>query len=113
MTGKRSFTVQGSESGFEGGRYTGDSPIVAARHAAKQIFRHAESKSKSASQKKIKFILRETTRGSKKTMYHYQASTKRLEKPKVIVRNGVEITVSKVITVKSTTETISISSKKA
>jgi hypothetical protein len=113
---KRTFTIQGSDLGFEGGRYKGTSPFLAARKAAKQLFRMVENKkskaawkkySKFSSYKKLKFILREASRGSDKTTHYYEATVQPLPEPKVIKRNGVEITVTKTIHVKTCTEHMS------
>jgi hypothetical protein len=113
---KRTFTIQGSDLGFEGGRYKGTSPFLAARKAAKQLFRMVENKKKVskwnkyhkfASYKKLKFLLREVSRGSDKTTHYYEATVEPLPEPKVIKRNGVEITVTKTIHVKTCTEHLS------
>lgn len=113
---KRTFTIQGSDLGFEGGRYKGTSPVLAARKAAKQLFRMVENKGKKeewkkyhkfASFKKLKFLIREVSRTSEKTTFFYEASVVPLPEPKVITRNGVEITVTKSIVVKTCTEHIS------
>ena len=110
---KRTFTIQGSDLGYEGGRYTGNTPSVAARHAAKQLVRMVENKKKLsdwkkyerfASSKNIKFILRELTRGSNKATHYYEANVVPLPEPKVIIRDGVEITVTKTIYVKTCNE---------
>lgn len=110
---KRTFTIQGSDLGFEGGRYKGTSPQLAARKAAKQLFRMVENKKKDpklhkyekyASHKKIKFILREASRGSDKNTFYYEAHIEKLPEPKVIKRNGVEITVTKNVIVRTCTE---------
>jgi hypothetical protein len=110
---KRTFTIQGSDLGYEGGRYKGVSPQAAARKAAKQLFRMVENKKddakwhkyeKYASHKKLKFILREASRGSDKNTYYYEAHVVALPEPKVIVRNGVEIKVTKNIVVRTCTE---------
>ena len=107
---KRTFTIQGSDLGYEGGRYKGTEPSQAARKAAKQLFRMVENKGKKAAWKKyerfsnfkvLKFILREASRGSNKATHYYEAKVVPLSEPKVIKRNGVEITVTKTIHVKT------------
>lgn len=117
---KRTFTIQGSDIGYGGGRYTGDGPGVAARHAAKQLVRMVENKkkldefkqyAKFASSKSIKFIIREITRGSNKTSYYYEATVVPLPTPKVIVRNGIEITVTKTIIVKTCNDSMNTVSR--
>jgi len=110
---KRTFTIQGSDLGFEGGKYKGTSPVQAARKAAKQLFRMVENKpgkaawkkySKFTSYKVLKFILREASRGSKKETHYYEATVIPLPEPKIIKRNGVEITITKTIRVKTCEE---------
>lgn len=107
---KRTFTIQGSDLGFEGGKYTGVSPFNAARKAAKQLFHKVENKAKNPkwskyahlkTHKVIKFILRETTQGSGKNTFFYEGSVEHLAVPKVITRNGVEITITKKVTIKT------------
>lgn len=107
---KRFFTIQGSDLGFEGGRYKGGEPSQAARKAAKQLFRMVENKAGKSEWKKyahfksykvLKFILREASRGSSKHTHYYEATVIPLPEPKVIKRNGVEITVTKTIRVKT------------
>lgn len=113
---KRTFTIQGSDLGFEGGRYKGVSPMAAGRKAAKQLFRMIENKDSKADWKKyarfahfkvIKFIIRESTRGSAKDTFFYEATVTPLKTPRVIERNGVQITVTKQINVKACTESLS------
>ena len=106
----RYFTIQGSDLGFEGGRYKGKSPAIAARKAAKQLFRMIENKNKKrewskyahyASYDKIKFILRETSKESDKKTYYYKATSEELDKPKIVKRANIEYTITKKITVTS------------
>jgi hypothetical protein len=110
---KRTFTIQGSDLGFEGGRYKGTLPSLAARKAAKQLFRMIENKDhksewkkyhKFQSYKKIKFILREISRGSDKGTHYYEGTVMNLPQPIVIKRGDVEITVTKKIHVKTCVE---------
>ena len=110
---KRTFTIQGSDLGFEGGRYKGTLPGLAARKAAKQLFRMVENKDhkkewskyhKFNSYHKIKFILREISRGSDKGTHYYEATIEKLKEPVVIKRGDVEITVTKKIHVKTCTD---------
>ena len=70
----RSFTIQGSGTKFTGGRYTTKNNAVTAvaRKAGAALYRDlTESLIKIREQKNqgIKFILRETTRGSNKQTY--------------------------------------------
>lgn len=109
---KRYFTVVGSDIGFEGGRYGTDKskqPKSAAKRAASAIFRMIENKQnksewrkfeKFASHKAIKFIIRETTQGSSKDTFYFEAQSVPLKTPKVINRNGEEITYTRQIVVK-------------
>jgi hypothetical protein len=110
---KRNFTVAGSDIGFEGGVYKTNksgTPLSAARKAAAVIFRMIENKNKNpkfnkyhsfAHHKGIKFIIRETTRGSAKESYYYEAVAHPLKTPKVIKRGDEEIVVTKTIEVKA------------
>lgn len=107
---KRTFTIQGSDLEYSGGRYKGVSPYLVAKKAAKQLFRMIENKKKQSelnkynkfkSYKKIKLILREMTRGSNKNIYYYEAYTEMLPEPIVIKRGDVSITITKSIHVNS------------
>lgn len=114
--GKRTFTIQGSDLGYNGGHYKSASPMAAARKAAKQLFRMIENKKKDpklskyhsfASHKDIKFLLRETTQGSSKDTYYYQAHVEKLKEPVEIVRGDITITITRKIVVKTCTEHLS------
>lgn len=106
----RSFKISGSDIGFEGGRYMSDSgPKKAAQKAGSQLFRLIENKQNKPDNRKykkfqdnkvIKFILTESTQGSKKTSKYYEATKIPLKTPKTIVRDGVEITYSHKVVVK-------------
>ena len=107
---KRSFTIMGSDIGFEGGRYKSKTPAGAARKAAKRLFTMVENKAGKpefkkyahfAGSKSLKLILREATRASNGASFYYEASYVMLNKPRVITRNGVEYTVTKTIKVKT------------
>ena len=89
MTGKRTFTIQASEIGFVGGDYKSDLPSKASKKAAKRLFALIEDKEsefhgKFSNLTKIKFILREKTKGSEKKTFFYEAEKKDLATPKVI-----------------------------
>lgn len=114
---KRSFTVIGSDIGFEGGSYkTTVAPAVAAKKAASIMFRvikSAAQKPKDAKLKKyagfknrdtIKFIIRETTRGSARDTFYYVATKIKLDTPIVVKRGGVEYTIDQKITIKTCTD---------
>jgi hypothetical protein len=108
----RTFTIQGSDLNFEGGRYTGKTPVQAAKKAAKQLFRMLKNKDNKPEWKKyqkfsydkLKFIVRETTRGSDKSTYDYVATSEKLAKPLVIKRGDIEFTVTRKIIVKAVFE---------
>ena len=99
MSSERTFTVHSSEFGLTGGNYKSSTPRAAATKAARILFKEHKK-----STKVVKFILRETTRGSAKKEYFYQATLQRFDTPLVIVRNGVSINVTKKITIKSLDE---------
>lgn len=110
---ERTFTIQGSDIGFSGGLYKSTSgPVTAAKKAARILFRmvmygvkyqenHIANKKYAkyakyaafAKDKTIKFLLRETTRGSEKKSLFYEGSKLNLKTPVVITRNGVEVTI--------------------
>jgi hypothetical protein len=81
----RTFTVTNSDIKISGGRYKSENPSDAAKKAASKLFAKTNAKS-------IKFELRETTRGSKKNLYHYIATQEKLKNPvtRTIKFNGVE-----------------------
>lgn len=88
MTEKsRSFTVVGSGTKFQGGRYISKNGDVAtaARKAGAAIYRDlTENMIKSRESKGlkgIKFILKETTRGSKKETHVFKVTRVTLAKP--------------------------------
>ena len=86
--GERSFTIEGSGTGFKGGRYrTKSGPLVAARKAGARLYRkltETQIKARESSGKKdIKFILKETTRGSKKETMFFRVKRVPLKKPLV------------------------------
>lgn len=95
--GERSFTIVGSGTGFKkGGRYrTKSSPLVAARKAGARLYRElTESQIKareSNGKKDIKFILKETTRGSKKETMFFRVKRVTLSKPVVRTIAGKSI----------------------
>lgn len=93
---QRTFTVQGSEIGVNGGTYRSSSPSSAAKKASRILFRKAKQGAKS-----IKFILRETTRGSEHKAYFYEGFIHYLDTPKVINRNGTEIQITKEVKIKT------------
>lgn len=74
----RYFTIQGSGTKFEGGRYAAKDGVVstAAKKAGARLFRELSEAQIAARESRnldgIKFILRETTKGSKKQTYYYK-----------------------------------------
>lgn len=90
----KSFKIMGSGIGFKGGSYKAQTIGVAAHRAGKQLFKKIDKDDdlKNFSSKgSIKFILRETTRGSEKKTKAYMTTRKLLDTPKVIKRSGLEI----------------------
>lgn len=86
MTDTRFFTVESAAiPGEHNGRYKAKTPEGAGVKAARQLFRLAPKK------RVIHFVLRETTQGSSKKVYHYVGKKHKLEKPRVLVREGKEI----------------------
>jgi hypothetical protein len=110
---KRHFTITESTVGYDGGKYAANksgTPLSAASRAASILFRMAQNKSKKAAWKKyetddklVKFTIRETTRGSDKTEYQYEAKVKQLtgSDVKTIKRGSVEYQVTQKIVVRS------------
>lgn len=106
----RSFKISGSDIGFEGGRYKSDAgPKKAAQRAGSALFKAIANKQDKPEYRKykkfqehkiIKFILTESTQGSKKESKYYEASKIPLKTPKTIVRDGVSITYEYKIVVK-------------
>lgn len=128
MSSERTFTIQGSDIGFSGGIYRASSPYSAGKKAARQLFRvisygvkytenpKDEKLAKYAkfakfarfkNERTIKFLLREQTRGSEKRSFYYDALQQDLAEPKIVVRNGVEITIEKVVTIKTCRDALS------
>jgi hypothetical protein len=71
----RSFTIH-----TVGGRYKADIPIEAAKKAAAKLFKDTKSKS-------LTFCIRETTKDSKKKLYHYKATR--------TAKGGIQVSVNK------------------
>jgi hypothetical protein len=78
------YTIEKSESGFVGGRYNSKTPGGAAKKAATRLFRTTNKKS-------LKFTIRQTTQGSDKKLYKYEAKRVKLAKPVIIKIKGNEI----------------------
>lgn len=71
----RSFTIH-----TVGGRYLADKPMEAAKKAASKLFKDSKVK-------RMTFCLRETTKDSKKKLYHYKADK--------LVKGGFKVSVDK------------------
>jgi hypothetical protein len=90
MSDSRFFTVESAAIPLPSsshGRYKSKTPEGAGVKAARQLFRLAPKK------RVIHFVLRETTRGSPAKEFHYVGTKHKLEKPRVIKRDGIEIVV--------------------
>jgi hypothetical protein len=86
-----SFKIMGSGIGFKGGRYIAKTRSVAASRAASQLFKRASKDSKHSKKNTIKFILRETTKDSKKKTVAYEATRSTLQTPKVVNIEGKDV----------------------
>lgn len=90
----RFFTVAGSGTNFEGGRYAAKDNVIgtAARKAGARLYRNLSDSEIKTREKggndSIKFILRETTRGSKKNTYHFIVTRQVLTKPVLIKKKA-------------------------
>ena len=94
---KRRYTVAGSGIGRKGGKYHGKTPQQAAKKAANQLFKHTQKT-------KVKFILREVTKGADadKKRHSYQAEKKNLKSPKTVsLKDGTEYKIHHSVHVKS------------
>ena len=90
----RFFTVASSGTNFEGGRYAAKDNVIgtAARKAGARLYRNLTDSQIKTREKggndSIKFVLRETTRGSKKNTYHFIVKRQVLTKPVLIKKKG-------------------------
>ena len=96
---QRTFTVQGSDIGADGGLYKSSTPGAAAKKAARMLIRKGTKGSKAP--KSVKFVLRETTRESNKKLFAYEGLVHVFDEPRVIKRKDVEIEVTKEVKVKA------------
>lgn len=88
---KRSFKVSMSSFAVAGGRYISSTPSSAAKKAARVLFRQADSEPVapgSGKQMMVSFELRETTRGSKDTVFAYKAVREKRTTPTNFIVNG-------------------------
>lgn len=98
MSEQRFFTIESAEVDLPEnyqGRFQAKTPSNAGKKAARQLFRLSPKK------KAIRFVLRETTLGSDKKEFHYIGMKEKLDVPNVIERDGKEITVKFVYSVKA------------
>lgn len=95
MSTERTFTIDSSEVGVVGGRFSSKTPGSAAAKAGRKLF--AEDTKKKA----IRFTLRETTLGSAKKSYTYIATKEKLDSPRTIERGEVKLTITHVYRIKS------------
>lgn len=108
---QRTFKITDSEIGYSGGTYKTNksgTPLSAAQRAASVLFRLARNEKQNPKHKKyefskdvIKFTIRETTRGSDKGEYQYEAKIHKLrgDEVKTIKRGKAEYKVEyKIVT---------------
>jgi hypothetical protein len=91
---KRTFSIEGSSIGFRGGRYVGLTPVQAAKKAGKALFTRIDNNAHFRRYKKakvVKFMLRETTKGSVHDEYFYQVKRVEKKEPVVAKINGVDV----------------------
>ena len=81
---KNSYTVYRSSTGFKGGRYISTNPLSAAKKAASRAFKASRANS-------LTIVLKQTTSGSNKKYYKYEATRKSLKKPIVVNLNGNQV----------------------
>ena len=112
----RHFTIQGSDIGFSGGHFKSDSPYKAAKKAARSLFTALEKDSKYArykSNKSVKFLLRETTQGSEKKSYYYDASVLVLDPPEEVERAGKTIVIKRKVSIKTCHDAVTVKTPSA
>lgn len=99
MSEPRFFTIESAEIDLPEnyqGRFQAKTPYAAGSKAVRQLFRVAPKKKKA-----IRFVLRETTLGSDKKEFHYIGMKQKLDQPRVIERDGKQITINFVYSVKA------------
>ena len=98
MSEKRTFAIKSAEfklpENYQG-RFESKTPRGAAVKAARQLFKLAPKK------QELRFVLRESTLGSIEKEFHYTGIKRKLEEPKVIERNGKQITIQYEYTVRA------------
>ena len=91
----KSFKVVGAGVPFSGGRYIAKTFAIASKRAGSKIYSKINNDpefAKYQNKTSVKFILKETTKGSSKSTKAYEVKRIQLKEPKVIERNGVKIT---------------------
>lgn len=95
--GEKTFTIEGSGINETGGRYRSKTgPLAAAKKAGARLYRELTEGQIKLREKKgkkdIKFILKETTRGSSKETFFFKVTRITLKKPVVrtIAGNTIE-----------------------
>lgn len=93
----RSFKVEGSSIGFEGGKFISKTPTSAAKKVSRKLFdliQKSPEFSKYKSDKDVQFIIRESTQGSSHKTYAYEGIKVKLSQPVVrVLPNGSEYTI--------------------
>lgn len=117
MGEKRNFVIHESSIGYTGGNYSSSSPYNAAKKAARILFQMVKHGveyeadpsthtkyakcapyAKHKNVKKIKFALRES---NSEKLFAYEGTIVKLAEPKVISRNGTDVTIEKEIKIRS------------
>lgn len=80
---ERYFRLIDPKTGHSFGRYTGDTPKQAASKGYTKILQKLKTKGKTIPKTSI-IYLRESTRGSARKVYGYEASRQKLDKPQVL-----------------------------
>ncbi len=90
--GYDSYGIYDSSTKKTTGRYISKTPSSAAKKAARRLFKTQKSRS-------INFMIRKTTRGSKREIYQYSASLEVLKNPLIVNKDGNKIVIKNKITV--------------
>lgn len=93
----RSFKIEGSSIGFEGGKFISSSPASAAKKAGRKLHKMIDTEAPFAryrGDKLIQVIIRETTLGSAQKLFAYDIYKVKLSTPTVrTLPNGSEYTI--------------------
>lgn len=101
-TSKRTFTVEKSDIGASGGVYVSSAPYTAASKAAAKLFKEDGAAKKS----KIRFTLRETTRGEGGKQFQYIGVKETLDAPIVRQIGNTTVEYKHKYSVKSCSSTV-------